>query len=203
MARFFKDRKWLFTEFPELTRPCTEWETCDETAGSCHAKSASHRNGNDSRGADDEDDDEDEDDDVKEGKQQQQEKEETEEEEEEEEEAATLLGDAAAKQSLVVDADRWQASSNSRVRVLEVGCGAGNTVFPLLQNNKCVFPMCLVRLDVTKKSVILCTWCLCLPQASQLVPFSVHSNRSPCAILGWTQRRAFFRLRVRLCTNSC
>eukprot|EP00043_Microstomoeca_roanoka_P005604 m.56842 g.56842 ORF g.56842 m.56842 type:complete len:358 (-) comp13035_c1_seq3:300-1373(-) len=75
--KFFKDRRWLFTEFPELMRPCDEWPTADQEPHVLSTKQTSSP----------------------------------------------------------FNSERWEASKSSRVRVLEVGCGAGNTVFPLVDNN--------------------------------------------------------------------
>eukprot|EP01147_Barroeca_monosierra_P004370 gene4370-6657_t len=75
--KFFKNRQWLFTEFPQLMDPCSKWPTyrCDDEPSD------------------------------------------------------------AEWISQTKDTRRWRASTGSHVRVLEVGCGAGNTVFPLLTNN--------------------------------------------------------------------
>eukprot|EP00911_Craspedida_sp_UC1_P002044 UC1_evm1s1577 len=91
--RFFKDRHWLFTEFPELLDlGCMGTVTSSASIASSRKKKGGQK----------------------------QEKESIEEEAKDEAEAR-------------VARLRWQASRGAEYRILEVGCGAGNVVFPLLR----------------------------------------------------------------------
>lgn len=82
--RFFKDRHWLFTEFPELlpagdavaTAMCNPSDTNEDIV------------------------------------------------------------------STISESDRWGRSAAAKTRVLELGCGAGNTVFPLVKRSTNFLPKC-------------------------------------------------------------
>ncbi|XP_063070568.1 tRNA N(3)-methylcytidine methyltransferase METTL2 [Engraulis encrasicolus] len=81
--RFFKDRHWLFTEFPELAPQCKPHES-------------------------------------------------TEEDEEGEEDAHPDHGNGEVDSS---HQDGTYPGASSSYRIMEVGCGVGNTVFPILKTN--------------------------------------------------------------------
>nr|XP_033501684.1 tRNA N(3)-methylcytidine methyltransferase METTL2 isoform X2 [Epinephelus lanceolatus] len=84
--RFFKDRHWLFTEFPELAPQCNH-ESCLEVSGTDESQQDSL-------------------------------------DQEQRREAAALS-----------HSDGDIPGSSATYRILEVGCGVGNTVFPILKTN--------------------------------------------------------------------
>ncbi|XP_064080790.1 tRNA N(3)-methylcytidine methyltransferase METTL2-like isoform X2 [Macrobrachium nipponense] len=115
--RFFKDRNWLFTEFPELAQtycvPSNSSEVSSISESQCEEKLSEVKNTiNDTKA------------------------ERTSVSEEDVKPSGSVAVDGEViNQSLVNDSDESFPGERAKLRILEVGCGVGNTIFPILKTN--------------------------------------------------------------------